>query len=133
MANEKRQKAYKSWGKEIDSDENDSLYGVKVKASRFVSCEQMVDWLTQNKVLELVLSENAHPEIVKRSSSILKFLSKHGTSYKESAFDDNTVGLIWLCQLGRHEEMVRTIYTLIQEIAPMLSLQRLDEFFVRIM
>ena len=69
----------------------------------------MRDWLAANKVVEAVLGENAHAEIVKRAGPILKFLIKYGAG----AFDGAAVEIVWACQMGKHEEMVRTVYNLI--------------------
>lgn len=39
---------------------------------------------------------------------------------------------MWKCQLGKHEEMVRTVYNLIQEIMPYLSIEVIDLFYAKI-
>jgi len=67
----------------------------------------MRDWILNEKILEIVLGENTHLEIVKRSSCILKFLAKLDSLPLES------VDLIWKSQLGKHEEMVRVVYQMI--------------------
>lgn len=66
----------------------------------------MGEWLHHNKVLENIFGEGAHVEIVKRSGSILKFVAR----YARDAFTAETVELVWKCQAGKHEEMVRTVY-----------------------
>ena len=38
----------------------------------------MCEWLTSNKVLDIILGEDAHIEIVKRCPSILKFIARNG-------------------------------------------------------
>lgn len=50
--------------------------GVKIKPLKWLTSELLKDWILQNKILEIVFGENTHTEIVKRSSSILKFLAK---------------------------------------------------------
>ena len=65
--------------------------------------------LITNKVLEVVLGENSHTEIVKRCGPILKFLIKYG----QGTFDESCVAIVWRCQEGKHEEMVRIVYALI--------------------
>ena len=70
--------------------------------------------MSSNQVLQIILGANAHIEIVKRSGPLLKILTRYG----EDLFDVSLVDLIWKCQLGKHEEMVRTVYNLIQEVAP---------------
>ena len=78
----------------------------------------MTEWLIDQKVPEIILGENAHVEIVKRCGPILKFLSKFGN---DQGLGQDTVDLMWKCQLGKHEEMVRTVYNLIQEVLPGLK------------
>ena len=77
---------------------------------------------------------NAHIEIVKRSSSIIEFLSRYGEDEKTGlqAIDENAISLIWNCQLGKHEEMVRTVYNLIQEVAQYLSIETINSLFNKI-
>lgn len=72
----------------------------------------MKDWILQEKVLEIVLGENTHSEIVKRGCCILKFLAKQGHLPIDS------VDLIWKSQIGKHEEEVRVVYALISDLVP---------------
>lgn len=48
----------------------------QVKHPKWLTPESMRDWIINEKILEIVLGENTHLEIVKRSSCILKFLAK---------------------------------------------------------
>ena len=52
--------------------------------------------------------------------------------FGENLFDESIVELIWKCQQGKHEEMVRTVYNLIQEVLPYLTLPIIDSFFEKI-
>jgi hypothetical protein len=65
--------------------------------------------------LETVFGENTHLEIVKRSGCFLKFLAKQG------ALPNETIDLIWKCQQGKHEEMVRVIYNVIKDLVPHIT------------
>jgi hypothetical protein len=49
------------------------------------------EWILKERILEIVLGENTHLEIVKRSGCILKFLAK------EVSLPIETVDLIWKC------------------------------------
>lgn len=73
-----------------------------------------------------MFGENTHLEIVKRSSCILKFLAKQG------ALPEESVDLLWKCQLGKHEEMVRVVYSTIQELVSSINVRLIDSFFERI-
>lgn len=63
---------------------------------------------------------------MKRSGCILKFLAK------QSALPAESVDLLWRCQLGKHEEMVRVVYATIQELVPCIDVASVDQFFIRI-
>ena len=65
----------------------------KVKPSEFLTIENFRDWISDNKVLEIILGGNAHIEIVKRCGPILKFMSEYG----QGRFDASTVALVWKC------------------------------------
>ena len=39
---------------------------------------------------------------------------------------------MWKCQQGKHEDMVRTVYNLIQEVLPGLSSQLIELFYNKI-
>ncbi len=59
------------------------------KPPKWLTAEAMRDWILKEKILEVVLGENTHLEIVKRSGCILKFLAKQGALPAES------IDLIW--------------------------------------
>lgn len=88
--------------------------------------ETLKDWILNNKVLDIIFGENTHIEIVKRGGSILKFLAK------QNALPEDSVELIWRCQQGKHAEMVRVVYSIIQELVPSIDVRYVDNFFVRI-
>ena len=87
----------------------------KLKPPKWLTAEYLRDWILNQKVLDTILGENTHLEIVKRSGCILKFLARLGSLPIES------VEMIWKCQLGKHEEMVRVIYTIIKDLVPNLQ------------
>lgn len=81
--------------------------GIKLKPPKWLTAETLKDWIVSQKVLEIVFGENTHLEIVKRSSCLLKLLAS------ELSLPEDTVDIIWKCQLGKHEEMVRVVYSII--------------------
>lgn len=94
----------KKQGAVIDYD----MQGVRMtKPPKFITQEILKEWIVTNKLLEIVFGENTHLEIVKRSGCILKFLAKL------QALPEDAVDLLWKCQLGKHEEMVRVVYSAI--------------------
>jgi hypothetical protein len=55
----------------------------KVPPSEFLTAENLIDWIHENKVLDILLSGSNHQEIVKRCGPILKFVSV----YSQGRFD----------------------------------------------
>ena len=94
--------------------------------TQVIKLPDMKLWLVRNNVLKIILSANSHIEIVKRCGPLLKLLC---WTPGEILFDESIVELVWRCQVGKHEEMVRTIYNLIQEILPKLPSPMIDSFF----
>lgn len=47
-------------------------------------------------------------------------------------FDYETVELTWKCQDGKHEEMIRTVYNLIENVLPYLNLDVINLFFSKV-
>ena len=99
-----------------------------VEKAEFFTGRMMCEWFVSNKVIEIIFGEGSHIEIVKRSASVLKMLAKFG----QGVFDQSTVDLIWRCQTGKHEEMVRTVYEVIVSILSSLSQDLIDMFFAKV-
>jgi|LauGreDrversion4_2_1035121.scaffolds.fasta_scaffold14831_4 hypothetical protein len=104
----------------------DTDYIRGIRPPKFITEDILKDWLLQNRVLDIVFGENTHIEIVKRGGCILKFLAKLNSLPEES------VDLIWRCQQGKHAEMVRVVYSIIQELVPSIDVRYVDNFFLRI-
>ena len=97
-----------------------------LKPPKFITQETLKDWILSQKVLEIVFGENTHLEIVKRSGCILKFLAKL------NALPEESIDLLWKCQQGKHAEMVRVVYSTIQDLVPCIEVSYVDNFYSRI-
>lgn len=106
----------------------DSVEYETVEKAEFFTGKMMCEWFVSNKVIEIIFGEGSHIEIVKRSASVLKMLARFG----QGVFDQSTVDLIWRCQTGKHEEMVRTVYEVIVSILSSLSQDLIDMFFAKV-
>ena len=106
----------------------DSVEYDTVEKAEFFTGKMMCEWFVSNKVIEIIFGEGSHIEIVKRSASVLKMLARYG----QGVFDQSTVDLIWRCQTGKHEEMVRTVYEVIVSILSSLSQDLIDMFFAKV-
>jgi hypothetical protein len=56
--------------------DNDMMGARMLKPPKWLTPDIMRDWILNERILDIVLSENTHLEIVKRSGCILKFLAK---------------------------------------------------------
>jgi|LauGreDrversion4_2_1035121.scaffolds.fasta_scaffold551264_1 hypothetical protein len=66
----------------------------KIPETGYFNCPLMCQWLKDNKVIEIILGEGAHIEIVKRCDSILRFAAKNA---QDVFFDAAMVDLTWRC------------------------------------
>jgi ubiquitin carboxyl-terminal hydrolase 9/24 len=110
-----------------DEEEKDKKATKKVSMpSQFMIIDSMRAWLLENKILENVLGDNSHIELVKRAAPIVKFLIIYGK------MNSWVADAIWKCQDGKHEEMVRSVYGLIREVDHVFDTEIINEFFKRI-
>ena len=85
-----RSKQVTSWKNSIDID----MEASKIPETGYLTIKIMRQWLKENKVVEIILGEGAHIEVVKRCDSILKFVAKND---QEDFFDASLVDLTWRC------------------------------------
>lgn len=100
----------------------------KIPVTGYLNNESMLEWLMQSKVLEIIFGQGAHIEIVKRAQPILSFIAKQS----KGMLDEATIELIWKCQDGKHEEMIRTVYNLIEQVLPSLNIKIVNFLFLKI-
>lgn len=100
--------------------------GHKVRPTQYLDAARLRDWIIKEGVVDSLFGEGAHPEIVKRAAPVLRFLSQHGSMSQE------IVDQVWRCQQGKHEETVRVVYGLINEVVEDLPAPLLDALFAKI-
>jgi len=83
-------------------------------------------WITEKRVLEYVLDEAFHPELVKRLIFVLKFLANQG------GLTNNHLDLLWKCGVDAHEENVRAVYETITDLSTEVSVEINDYIFSKI-
>lgn len=81
-----------------------------------LNANALAHWIIDQKILELIFNENAHAELIKRSSFLLTYLSS------ESLLTKEMLDFIWNCQQGKHEDIVRAIYDTFKEIVENLPI-----------
>ena len=57
----------------------DDISHKTLKPPKWLTAQTLKDWILNEKIIEIVLGESTHLEIVKRSGCILKFLAKEAS------------------------------------------------------
>eukprot|EP01022_Parablepharisma_sp_SALTPOND_P026524 TRINITY_DN64327_c6_g1_i1.p1 TRINITY_DN64327_c6_g1~~TRINITY_DN64327_c6_g1_i1.p1 ORF type:complete len:2209 (+),score=297.78 TRINITY_DN64327_c6_g1_i1:12673-19299(+) len=101
-------------------------YQSMVVKESWLNADYLAKWIIEQKVLETILNENAHAELIRRSAHILTFLAK------QKAVTEGIIELLWKCQQDRHEDIIRAVYDTIKETAIYLSPYGLKYIFSKI-
>lgn len=96
------------------------------RPSEFITPEYLKKSFLDTKILEIIVGENTHTEIIKRAAPVIRFMALNGV------FEESAVNLIWKCQLGKDEIQIRVVYQLIEEIIDTLDLVYIDQFFEKL-
>lgn len=96
------------------------------RRAKWLKPEFLCNWIHENRLLELLLGESSHIEVVKRSTTVLKFLSLQKQLTMEH------LDLLWKCQEGKHEATVMGVFETIIEISIDLSIEALDYIYSKI-
>lgn len=123
---EKRLKGLHEIREIIDRCSNKAVnYQKPIRTAKWLKPEMLVEWLRQNRVIELILGELSHVEMIKRVGSLLIFLAKY------NSLTDDHLELLWACTQGKHDSMIIATYSTIVEIAPFISKPHHDFLFER--
>ncbi len=88
----------------------------------WLTSEYLTRWIVDNKILEMILNENAHPELVRRTLYILAYLAR------KKALTVGMLELLWKCQQDKHEDIIRVVYDTIKDLLDNLSNDVLPRF-----
>ena len=94
--------------------------------SRWLKPEYLINWIEEHKLVEYLLGESSHVEVIKRSSSLLIFLANNNHLTVEH------LDLLWKSQEDKHEATVLGVYETINEIANYLSKEGISYLFEKI-
>lgn len=62
-----------------------------VRPSDFISSEYLKNAFIEMKILDIIVGENTHTEIIKRAAPVIRFIAIN------RVFDEGAVNLIWKC------------------------------------
>jgi hypothetical protein len=88
--------------------------------------DYLAKWILEQKVMEAILNENAHSELVRRSVHILIFLAK------KKMLNTSMLELLWKCQHDKHEDIIRGVYDTIKELIDYLTLDDVKYIFGKV-
>ena len=108
----------------IDSVEPSNLQRVysRIPQLKYITSDDLVKWIIQNNILEKIINENAHAELIKRTSPILIFLAK------KDKITNEIIDLLWNYQHDKHEDIIRVVYDIISGILEHLTIE-VNNFF----
>lgn len=95
--------------------------------TRWLTFPIYAKWIVEQKIIEFIFLENPHDELIKRSQEILILLAND-----ENIFSSEIVEYLWFCCKDKHEDIIRSTYDLIQEIALYMPLERLAQMWSKI-
>lgn len=98
---------------------------IKIDSSKLkLSREELRDWIIKNNVIEQVVSDRPHVELVKRSSTLFKFLALC------KALEPSHLEILWKSIEGKHESYIRATYLALMEFVPHLD-EDLNDYLYR--
>lgn len=86
----------------------------------------LLSWIDSHDIIEIIFGGSSHPEIVKRSSDLVKFL------YSNSRFNRSNIDKLWDCAFLKHETDRDALIFLFSELAYVLRLPDLQHMFSKI-
>ena len=95
-----------------------NMSGYGYSSTTWIDAEFLINWIKDSQLLDILLHpENTHAEILKRTSSILRFLAQN------NSLETEVLHKLWACQEGgKHEAVVNAVLQLVTDIASSLSL-----------
>ena len=112
---EKRLNGLADIRKLIERVEYTSHFAVQQTRDGWLNAEYLTRWIVENKILEMILNENAHAELIRRTSFVFSYLAR------KKALTVGMLELLWKCQQDKHEDIIRVIYDTIKDLLDFLS------------
>ena len=106
---------------------NSSLESLLSEENSCLAVEDLSSWIVDEEVVETILNERPHIELIKRSRYLLMFMAKYKLIKKQHLW------MLWNCCSGKHDSLVRVTYNIISEISTLLSEAQNDYIFTRIL
>lgn len=96
------------------------------RKSSFSQPEKLRSFIIKQKLIEYILGEDFHVEILKRSKPLFRFLSQNGGLSKEY------IDLLWKHNEDIHESNKKTVFETLIELSRSLNSDNLDYIYDKI-
>ena len=96
-----------------------------IAVCRFLDLQTFSQWIMQTNILEYIYIENPHSELIKRSLELIYLRA----IYKENPLQDSVIEAIWKSATEKYEDIIRASLTIIEEMVPYLSIEKLAKFY----
>lgn len=93
---------------------------------RYITQEKLRNWIVKEKLIEYILGDETHVELLKRSAILLSFLSQ------TNGLTNEHLTLLWKSAEGKYEDYVRAVYDTIVDLSGTLSVEALEFVFSKI-
>ena len=80
-------------------------------------CQELSSWLSEARFIERLFGGNMHYELVRRSSEVVSFVAQF------SGLSSMQLDLIWDASLRKHDSIVRSLHSILVDIALVLDLE----------
>lgn len=87
---------------------------VEINKSK-ISKDELKDWVLRNNLMELVINDRPHVELIKRSSVIFRFLAEN------KSLNPSHLDMLWGSMQGKHDSYIRATHSAILEFTSYLS------------
>ncbi len=94
--------------------------------NNFVINEKIKNFILQNKLIEYILCDNFHVEVLKRAKAILAFLAKN------KALSKHYLNILWKLSADVNEHNKAAVFETIIEVSKYLEKDQLDYLFIKI-
>ncbi|OMJ88629.1 hypothetical protein SteCoe_9412 [Stentor coeruleus] len=118
---EKRIKALSEISQMIETNESKIVTFDQIKAKS--NLEELKLWLLKENIVSLLLTDRPHVELMKRSSTVLKFFAKY------NLLENSFLEQLWNSIQSKHDSYVRAAYDTIIDLSSVLNESQNDYLF----
>jgi hypothetical protein len=94
---------------------------VDLDYTKWLNYEKYAKWIIDQRIIDFIFTENPHVELIKRSNDLLRLLT-----IDEKFFTPEIMDMLWSCCKEKHEDIIRATLEIIQDLAFILPLDRLQ-------